>query len=249
MSDIASAAGAAAITQDRRQGSGAAPTVTESTNGLSADFETFLRLLTTQMRSQDPLQPIESTEFVAQLAQFSAVEQQVKTNEQLGSILDQLSGGDPARLADWLGREVRAAAPTRFDGAPIEAAPVEPELEPASAALVVRDASGDAVAEIAFEPGADSVVWDGRRADGTPAPPGIYAFEARFADASGATEVTPAETYARVTEARRGEDGVRLVREGGVEIGDDAVTGVREPGASAPQPPQPQPEPPAEEEA
>ena len=241
MSDIASAAAAAAITQDRRQGSGAAPTVTESTNGLSADFETFLRLLTTQMRSQDPLQPIESTEFVAQLAQFSAVEQQVKTNQQLGSILDQLSGGDPARLADWLGREVRAAAPTRFDGGPVEVTPVDPEISPASATLVVRDASGAAVAEVAFEPGADSVVWNGQRADGTPAPPGIYAFEARFADSSGATEVTPGETYARVIEARRGEDGIRLVREGGVEIGDDAVTGVREPGA-APQPPDPEPE-------
>ena len=76
MSDIAPAAGAAAIrsAQDGGPGGGdAAPTVSEPTNQLTADFETFLRLLTTQLRNQDPLAPIESTEFVAQLAAFSSV--------------------------------------------------------------------------------------------------------------------------------------------------------------------------------
>ena len=50
---------------------------------ISSDFETFLRLLTTQMQNQDPLNPMESTEFASQLAQFSAVEQQVRSNELL----------------------------------------------------------------------------------------------------------------------------------------------------------------------
>jgi flagellar basal-body rod modification protein FlgD len=233
MTEIASAAAAAAFTPQDRRETDAPETVSESTNGLTADFETFLRLLTTQMRNQDPLQPMESTEFVSQLAQFSAVEQQVKTNQQLGDILEQISGGDPARLADWLGRDVRAAAPTQVEGGPTTTYPVAPELTPSAATLVVRDAAGGVVAETPFDPGAENVVWDGRLADGSAAPAGLYSFEARFIDASGATETTPAETYARIVEARRSEDGITLVREGGAEIDADAISGVRQPPPSA----------------
>ncbi len=55
------------------------------------DFQTFLTLLTTQLRNQDPLKPMDSTQFVAQLASFSAVEQQVRTNEKLAEIINLLS--------------------------------------------------------------------------------------------------------------------------------------------------------------
>lgn len=46
----------------------------------SSDFETFLKMLTTQIKNQDPLNPMEGTEFAVQLATFSGVEQQVMTN-------------------------------------------------------------------------------------------------------------------------------------------------------------------------
>ncbi len=55
----------------------------KSNTAISGDFETFLKLLTTQMRNQDPLKPMDSTEFVAQLASFSAVEQQIRANDRL----------------------------------------------------------------------------------------------------------------------------------------------------------------------
>ena len=231
MTEVASAAAAAAIRPaEDRQGSGAAPTVSEPTNGLSADFETFLRLLTTQMQNQDPLQPIESTEFVAQLAQFSSVEQQVATNKNLETILEKMAGGDPARLADWLGRNVRSEAPLPVSGEP---GPVEVSPQPAeeisatAASLVVRDAAGDTVAEVPFEPGADTVIWNGRTAAGDPAPAGAYSFATRYADANGASEVIPAATYNEVVEARRGEDGIDLVLSGGAVIAADQVTAVR----------------------
>ena len=71
----------------------------DATAAITGDFETFLTLLTTQMRNQDPLKPMDSTEFVAQLASFSAVEQQIRANDRLQGILDVLSGGSPAGLA------------------------------------------------------------------------------------------------------------------------------------------------------
>jgi flagellar basal-body rod modification protein FlgD len=232
MTEVASAAAAAAIRQSDRTSSGDPPTVTEPTNGLNADFETFLRLLTTQMQNQDPLQPIESTEFVSQLAQFSAVEQQVKTNQQLETILEQMSGGSAAQLSQWLGREVLVEAPLSHAGGSVTLHPTSPEMQATTAALVVTDAEGRAVAEVPFTPGNDSVIWSGGMTDGGEAPPGVYTFSARYGDGEGATETAPVERYARVLEARNGEDGVDLTLEGGAVVDADSVSGVREPSAN-----------------
>ena len=58
---------------------------------ISKDYDMFLRLMTAQLKNQDPLQPLDGTEFVAQLAQFSGVEQQIKTNERLDFLLGALT--------------------------------------------------------------------------------------------------------------------------------------------------------------
>lgn len=64
---------------------------------LESDFTTFLNLLTAQLRNQDPMNPTDSTQFVAQLAQFSNVEQAVKSNKTLDAILGALGGEGPGR--------------------------------------------------------------------------------------------------------------------------------------------------------
>ena len=56
-----------------------------------SDFQTFLELLTAQMRHQDPLEPLDSTQFVAQLAAFSSVEQQIETNSKLDELNENLT--------------------------------------------------------------------------------------------------------------------------------------------------------------
>ena len=58
-----------------------------SSQTLSADMNTFLTLLTTQLRYQDPLDPMDTAEFTNQLVQYSAVEQSIQTNEKLDSLL------------------------------------------------------------------------------------------------------------------------------------------------------------------
>ena len=66
---------------------------------IDSDFETFLIMLTTQMKIQDPLNPIDSSDFAVQLATFSSVEQQVKTNDLLASLGQQLGFMGLSRLA------------------------------------------------------------------------------------------------------------------------------------------------------
>ena len=67
-------------------------TANDSLSQLGNDYNKFLTLLTAQIQNQDPLEPVDSTQFVAQLAQLSQVEQAVQTNTQLETLSSQISG-------------------------------------------------------------------------------------------------------------------------------------------------------------
>lgn len=196
--------------------------------GLSAaasDFETFLSLLTAQMRNQDPLKPMESTEFVAQLASFSSVEQQIRSNERLDAILQALTGGGAAGLADWIDREVRSAAPAPFDGAPLEVG-TSPQAGATRAVLVIRSAAGEELGRLETDPRASSIYWEGET--GTRRlPPGDYAFSVEYLDDETFLGATEGQTYARVREVRLDRDQPRLVLESGAEISPEDATAVR----------------------
>ncbi|MEO0916622.1 MAG: flagellar hook capping FlgD N-terminal domain-containing protein, partial [Pseudomonadota bacterium] len=110
-----------------------APTTASNTNAsstsvISSDFDTFLQMLTAQMQYQDPLNPIESTDFATQLATFSNVEQAVLTNDLLKDLTAQMNSSGLADMAAWVGKEARAAAPAFFDGEPLTLAPNPPAL-------------------------------------------------------------------------------------------------------------------------
>lgn len=205
----------------------AAP-VRDAMTSLGNDFETFLTLLTTQMRNQDPLKPIDSTEFVAQLAHFSSVEQQVRTNQKLDLIFTALQGGgaSAAGLADWIGREVQAPVSARFSGAPVEIE-FKAARDADAAVLVVRNDFDQIVLRRAIEPGATSHVWDGLTDAGGLAPHGSYRFEIESWRGETMIESVPGWVFAPVTEVRI-EDGVaQLVLAGGEKTPVTAVTGVR----------------------
>ena len=81
-------------------------TNTTTTSAITADYNTFLKLLVTQLQSQDPLNPTDNTEFIAQLASFSAVEQQTQTNDKLDLMLSYLNAGEGSSL---IGKQVTSA--------------------------------------------------------------------------------------------------------------------------------------------
>ena len=164
-----------------------AATENATTGAVTGDFQTFLTLLTTQMRNQDPLKPMDSTEFVAQLASFSAVEQQIRSNDRLQGILDVLSGGSTAGLAEWIGREVRVAAKASFAGAPVDVGVTSVEGAD-RAVLVVKNDFDSVVARVPVQPGASDVSWDGKDEMGNSVAHGVlrlHAGELRRQHASG----------------------------------------------------------------
>lgn len=209
--------------------SGAA-NATQTRAVLSSDFETFIKMLTTQAEYQDPLEPLDSSEYAAQLAQFSMVEQQVLSNDLLTALSASLGGGAMGQLAGWIGMEARTTEPVLFGGAPIT---VLPESVPnaAQTVLAVRDANGTIIDRYALPPDADGVQWAGVRSDGTPLPAGLYQFETEaFDDAGEPLQTVAAASYGRITEVRtEGTEG-RVVFAGGVEVAASQITALREPG-------------------
>ncbi len=196
------------------------------TAGPAGDFETFLTLLTTQLKNQDPLKPMESTEFVAQLASFSAVEQQVRTNDRLDQIYQALAGGGADGLAQWIGKEVRAPGNGSFAGTPMEVE-VTPNAEADKAWLVVRNDFDQVVSRKEIDPAASTVTWDGTDDMGSMAPEGSYGFavESFAGDALLGTEA--GRVFSRVSEVRLNDGDPVLVLEGGAEVPVDEITGLR----------------------
>lgn len=195
---------------------------------LSSDFETFLKMLTAQARYQDPLEPIDSSQYAAQLAQFSMVEQQVMSNDLLTSLASQLGSGNMAQLAGWIGMEARTTAPVQFDGSPIQITP-NPAAVADEVFLIVRDASGQEVQRAQLPVSAEPVEWAGVSNDGEPFANGLYSFDIESRANGEVILSEPTETYGRIVETRLQGGETVLVLEGGSGILASSVTGLREP--------------------
>ncbi len=205
-------------------------TTTGSATAITADFETFLTMLTVQMENQDPLNPIASEDLAVQLATFSGVEQQVLTNQLLDGIAQELGTSGLSELASWIGMDVRTAASTAFDGAPLSLH-AEVAAGADSAVLVVRDETGSVVQRLAIPPQSGELAWAGVDESGQPLAAGSYSFEVESYNGEELIGVTGAEAYQRVVEARLEDSGVVLVLEGGSTVSPEAVSAIRAPQA------------------
>ncbi len=201
-----------------------------SSRGIKSDFDTFLKMLTVQMTNQDPLNPVESSDFAVQLATFSGVEQQVLGNTLLESIASQLGTSGLVQMAGWVGKEARAAVAGHFNGAPLTIVP-NPDKKADKAELVVRDAKGAEVQRLPIGTGTDPVTWAGVAEGGTPLPAGNYTFEVISYKGSEVLSKAPAEVYGKVTEVRVVEGEAVLILAGGITLPTKAVTALRDTGA------------------
>lgn len=194
---------------------------------LNSDYETFLRMLTVQMKNQDPLNPVDSAEFSLQLATFSALEQQVLTNDLLKGLVADMGTNSLQGMADLLGKEVLSARPAQFDGTGMAVMPRFAEGAD-SATLVVYDASGAVVERTKIDLGTETLDWSGTAPDGNALPEGVYDFQVESYAGTEFLSAQSALTYSTVSEARRGEDGgVVLLLDSGHTVVSDEVEAVR----------------------
>ncbi len=193
---------------------------------ITADFETFLQLLTTQLKNQDPLNPLESTEYATQLATFSGVEQQVRTNQLLETLSDGYATLGMGQLGGWIGMQATAAMPVAFDGTPVRA-----RATPAEGAdrmeLVVSDSAGSVVQRMPVPLSDAPFTWTGQDPQGRVLPPGVYDLAVESWSGEDLVDTRPASITATIEEARLSEGRVLLTMEGGVAVAADAVEALR----------------------
>jgi flagellar basal-body rod modification protein FlgD len=143
--------------------------------------QAFLNLLTTQLQFQDPLKPMESTEFVAQLAQFRALESGLETNKKLDTLVERSVLMNRLNAAELLGRSVEVS------GGAVSHQANQPDqivyrlnADAEEVVIHITDGSGSVVRTLTMKgfqnKGTHKVEWDGRNNNGIAVPPGDYRF-------------------------------------------------------------------------
>lgn len=181
MDIAASTASAVTQPQSQAQASGAS---------LAKDFQTFLKLLTTQLQYQDPLEPLDSKEFTQQLVSFTGVEQQIAANQNLETLIAQLTAQSSSNAVAYIGKDVivnTSASKLNGDGA---AWTYALDVMADENKLVIRNASGTVVHEVPGElnAGNHEFTWDGRNSFGQALPEGLYSLEVQAKTGNG-TEI------------------------------------------------------------
>src|SRR5262245_46797803 len=142
---------------------------TSSRTRLSDNYDTFLVLLTAQLQNQDPLAPMDSTQFTQQLVQFSQVEQQIRTNEQLEGLVGQYQAASAGAALSYLGKDaIIEADETYLTGGEANWAYRLPE-NAQTMTISVKDMQGRTIYETttaARTAGEHLFTWDGKKADG-----------------------------------------------------------------------------------
>jgi len=191
----------------------------QPTNVLGKDD--FLKLLTMQLKNQDPLNPMDGTQFASQLAQFSSVEQLSNINTTLQQSIDAnylLSQSiNNALAATFVGKDVRASGDTvHFDGTPTELGYTLPSAAE-TVTVTIRDASGAVVRTMTSagrEEGDNTLTWDGKDDDGVTLGAGQYTFSVSAKDSNGASLTATTFFKGRVSGVRFKSDGTVFVVDG-----------------------------------
>ena len=180
---------------------------TGSTTGLDANtiagnFQTFLTLLTTQLKNQNPLDPLDTNQFTAQLVQFAQVEQQLKSNDQLSTLVSLQQTAQNTAALEFVGQKVGVSGNTAAltDGSATWNLTVP---KPATGTVTITSATGQTVYSGAYSmsAGTSPFVWDGKDSSGLQWPDGNYTIAVTAQDASGQPVSIPTEIEAVVDSA------------------------------------------------
>lgn len=190
--------------------------------------EDFLKLLVTQLQHQDPLQPMDNTEFVAQLAQFSTLEGITNMDSRLGSIGDSMLSLNNFGAAGLIGSEITALGDiVTLNGSSAEIS-YQLQGDASSVTVAIVNSNGSLVRQLETGGGAageNSVVWDGRDGEGNVLPQGNYTFSVTAARGDG-SDVGVDTLLRGVVDEIEYENGAPFLLVGGQRVGMGAVVSV-----------------------
>jgi flagellar basal-body rod modification protein FlgD len=166
---------------------------------IASNFTTFLQLLTTQLKNQNPLDPLDTNQFTQQLVQFAQVEQQMKSNDQLASLVSLEKSAQASTALAYVGSTVVVDGATSplADGSAAWSLNV---TKPSTATVIIKDPTGQTVysGTYAVNPGNQQFTWNGRGNDGKLWPDGNYTLSATALDANQQSVAISTEVQAKV---------------------------------------------------
>jgi len=160
---------------------------------IASNFTTFLQLLTTQLKNQDPLSPMDTNQFTQQLVEFAGVEQQMKTNDTLSTLVTLQQSAQTSQALTLVGATVVVNG-TTAQLANSQASWALNATQPATAAITIAAPSGQTAytGTVSVSSGSQTYTWNGVGNDGTVWPAGNYTLSATAISASG--QSTPITT-------------------------------------------------------
>ena len=201
---------------------------TNSLQKLGTDFNSFLTLLTTQLKNQSPTDPVDANQFTQQLVQFAGVQQQVNTNSTLEKILSAIQGNQVSSAASYIGTTVQAEG---NKGALVNGAAQFGYTLPANvgkAEVTITNAAGAVVFQGTGSTvqGNNPVTWDGKNSfTGQKMPDGVYTISVKATDTNG--KEVKATTYMTGTvDSATIEAGVVQLGIGALQIPATSVTSI-----------------------
>jgi flagellar basal-body rod modification protein FlgD len=162
---------------------------TKTTNDaatMAKNFDSFLTLLTTQLKNQNPLEPLDTNQFTQQLVQFTQVEQQMKMNTQLASLISIEQMAQSTAAMAYLGSTATVDGSTaKLENG--KAGWTFSSDKPSSATINIKDSTGALVysGNYTVNAGQQNFQWDGRGNNGTKYPDGNYALAISAKDTTG----------------------------------------------------------------
>jgi flagellar basal-body rod modification protein FlgD len=166
---------------------------------IAGNFTTFLQLLTTQLKNQNPLDPMDTNQFTQQLVQFAQVEQQLKSNDQLSTLVGLQKTAQQTQALAFVGMKVSVEGKTADlkDGKATWGFNV---TKPATATVNIVNSAGATVYTGTFSvnAGVQNFSWDGRNNAGVLQTDGSYTLSVTAKDASGQTIGVSTETQGTV---------------------------------------------------
>ncbi|MGY2051964.1 flagellar hook assembly protein FlgD [Methylobacterium sp. JK268] len=170
-------------------GTGTTASATSDASTIAGNFTQFLTLLTTQLQNQNPLDPLDTNQFTQQLVQFASVEQQLKTNDRLDSILAADKASTAASASGLVGKTVTADGTTATLSGGSATWTLNAARAATKAVITITDSKGNVVATQtkALTSGSQSFTWDGRGSTGLTVPNGTYTLKVQATDATGQT--------------------------------------------------------------
>ena len=177
-------------------------TSSNNTTTLASNFQTFLTLLTTQLQNQNPLDPLDTNQFTQQLVQFAQVEQQLKQNDQLATLVSLQKTAQSTAALEFVGQTVSVDGAT----APLQNGTASWDLtvpKPATATVNIKSATGQTVytTDTTMNAGRQTFTWDGKDASGVQWPSGNYTIAISAKDANGQAVTIPTAIQAPVDSA------------------------------------------------